>query len=1714
MRLMRPVTFALFLVLTLVLLAAFQSASAQDLELPGLAADADAYAAALHNAVPAGMNAAARTMVEQRAAQTIAAGDWVHAVPLLEQRLGTGDTTPALWLALAQGLERLPTPDHTHALAAAWQAYHDTNPGPDQLPALRVMQVALAALGRKLSEIDVLREETRRAPDDAALQRELVSRMQTYGLLVRSVHTQPESFPARVCIGFTGRVGDGPDFHPGDWVRLRPAVRDIAVTLESDDICIAGLPAGGTTQVTLLQGMPGANGLSLKQPTTLAVAMADRMPRLVFDARRFLQPASMQAQVSLASVNLSKVRLDLARISERGLQAFFTNHPVGSHLDSYDTDSLLHQDGQVVWKGSAVVPDFARNKLVHTTVPLPAAIGKPGLYVLVARAGDGTPTGEISPVAMQMVLRTNLAPTTWRGDDGVTVQVRGYANAALKPDVAVTLISANNSVLATANTDADGIARFAAPLLAGTGGMAPAALHLRGPDGDFTLLDLSEPAFDLSDRGVSGRLQPGPLDAFIWLDRGIYRPGDIVHMMALLRDGGGGPVDVPVHVVVTRPSGQVFADIVPKRSDDAALDVPITLSGGAQAGEWKIALRTAPDAPEIDYASFRVEAFVPARLAVDFGAVPLPLAPGRTSDLPIKVRFLYGAPGADLSGEGQWRLAADPTPFRAFSGYKFGIADETIPPDSHSVDLTTTDASGATTMPVDLSALPDVTEPLAAQLAATINDPAGRPVSATETLPIRPLGPMIGLRSAFTGGAVNPGAPAEFDVIAVDPAGQRIAMPVRATLVRQLPDWRLFARNGIASYETVWQDEPVDSRVVQIPADHPLRLGWQLGYGRYKLVLAQTGQGLAAASTVFESGWTFSGNPDVPARVRVSADRASYRPGMVAHVHIAPPFGGSATLLVLSNRVHVIRAVEAPAAGADLDVPVAGDWGAGAYVVVHVFRPILGAPGAAAQPSDRAIGVTWLQIDPSSRTLPIAFDTPPVLRPRTEATVAIRTTPGAWLTLAAIDEGVLQLTNFQSPDPRAHFFGRRTLGVDIHDEWAHVLRPAEGALTQLHEGGGGEMANATPPPVPQRVVALFTPPVQAASDGVVRVKLALPDFAGQLRLMVVAWAGDKIGAGNTDVTVRDPLVAEALLPRFLAPGDNARLAVLLDNVELPAGAISAHLTTSGPISLTGPADLPATLAPGARALVLSGLQADAPGSGRISLDVTGPDGFTARHETDIFVHPARGSIVVAQGRELAPGATATVAPETSGFLPGTWKATLSIGSAVRYNAAGLVQALSDYPLDCLEQAVSRGLPLAMLPTGPTAGEDRAGRLQQAVGSVLDRQRYDGAFGLWSSEDEAQPWLTAYATEFLLRARDGGAAVPPTAIDAALHWLAGKASESDTGSLEGAAQVYAAYVLALAGEAPAGAIRVIQTRAAQLPTPIARAQLAASLVRIAEPSAARALFREVLANPGRGFWWRDYGTALRDQAATAVLVQESGLNIVPPTRLAALLPGADLDPTALNTQEQAWLAAAGAALRTGTSPLSISIGGSAIQSAAYVSRSVRGAVTLHNSGSDPAWWMVSLSGIPKVPPPASRHLMHVRRLFYSLDGSTIDPGKLTQNSVFIMVIDGGADDNEVHQAIAMAGLPAGWEIAGRFSGGTVDGMHWLGELTAAQAQLAADDRFVAAIGLDPDHENFRIAVMLRAVTPGNYEYPGVALADMYRPAIYARQRTIRVDVSPP
>jgi uncharacterized protein YfaS (alpha-2-macroglobulin family) len=1685
------------ILLLLGLLCMARGLQAQGFELPGLSRDAQAWQDQLGRRYPAGATAEQKRAAEQRAAQAERIGDWAAAAAAWEDRVAGGDARPEHWLSLGRAQLRKTPPDAARALQAAWLNFQEAPAGPPEIPSLLLMAEALQRLDRPAQRIQALAAVLEREPDNLRYRRLLTEARQAAGLLVARINTEAEAEPARACLAFTLPPARRTDWQPQDWVRADPAIPGLAVLREGDQICIAGLPNGETTTVVLRAGLPGEDGLRLNRDTVLRIAMPNRRASIIFDASSFLLPRGQAPRVGLATVNLSSLSLRVVRVTERNLVPFGRQWTPGAALDSWVADDLPDSWGRTIWDGRIELPGFEANRLQRHALPLPEVLrtAGPGLYALVVRPADGTP----GRAAALPIMVTDLGVTAWRSPQGLAAQVRGLHDGQPLPGAQVRLMATNNDILAEAESGPDGLVRFAAPLLRGQGPMAPKALQATLGD-DLVQLDLEAAAFDLSDRGATGAAHPGAIDAFLWLDRGIYRPGETVQAAALLRDGSGAPLDIPARFRLRRPNGSVFAEAVPARTPGAAMLWPVPLGQGAPAGVWTLEVLADPQDPPVGKAEFRVDAFVPERLEVMAGPADGPLVPGQVLNLPVTARFLYGAPAAGLDGSAELRLQALRSPFEQHRDFLFGLVDEDFAPDLIAFDIEELDAQGNGSLAISLPRAPDTTRPLRAELAITIDEPGGRASRTALSLPVRAAHRLIGVKPLFTDLAVDAGAEAAFEVIALDGDARPVAATLRARLVRERPDWRIVTRGSLARYETVWRDEAVDSAELPVTATAPARFARRLPFGRYRLEVAEPG-GMAITSVRFRSGWAGGESAEVPDKVDVAADRRAYAPGQTARIRITPPFAGPASVAVLTDRLVSLREVQLAEGGTEIEVPVEAAWGAGAHVAVTAFRPgesRHGHPG-------RALGLAWVQVEPGTRRIEVAIETPDRITPRQPLAVPVRLTgagEGAMLTLAAVDEGILRLTRFASPDPVQHFMGRRRLAVDIRDDYGRLIPPPDGALAALRQGGDEFSAGAIE--IPQRTVALFSGPVAVAADGTATVTLDIPDFAGELRLMAVAWVGNRIGAASKPLTVRDPLVAEALLPRFLAPGDEARLPVLLGNLDLPAGAFTATLTAEGAIALAGPDQLVAELAPNARALPASAIRATATGQGVLRLAVTGPGGFTTTRESRITVRSSRALMTEVDAQEIPPGEERPLALPAGRWLAGTWRASASFGGATRYDAAGMLRLLEAFPFACLEQSASQLLAFAL------AGTDG---VQQVAERVLNKQRFDGGFGLWSAQGEIQHWTGAYATEALLRARAAGAAIPEAALAEALKAIAEQVEQDPDNPEDLAAQAYRLHVLSLAGQPRLGAARRLLEDLDALPTPLAKAQLGAAFARAGDQPRAEAAFAAALAAPARQPWLYDYGSAARDALAVAALLKESGLL---PDRLAALqavLPGPELTPQSTNIQEQAWAVAAAATLGRDGRPVRMAVNGAVQPPAPRLAVALEAPGLARNLGDAPVWAGVSVTGIPAVPAAAGRSGMRVSRRFLDLAGQPLDLGRLRQNTVFVLLLEGRAETRQAHRALVQQGLPAGWEIVGRLAAGEVAGMPWLGTLTETAATPALDDRLAAAIDLTPEVAEFRIAVRLRAVTAGQFELPGAQVEDLYRPQVFARQDTGRIAVLP-
>lgn len=1701
-------------------------ALAQGFELPGLTAESGRYEQTLTRRFPAGGTPAQRTAAETRAAQAEGRRDWAAAVAAWEERLGMGAARPEMWLSLGRALMARVPADPAKALQAAQRNFDQVAAGEPEVPSLRLMADALRAQGRWPQVIQVLEAVVERLPGDAAVRVALADARREAGLLLRRVRVEAEAEPARACMTFTIAPRAAGGWQPEDWVRAEPALPGLAVQREGEELCVAGLPWGRKTRLVLRAGLPGEGGVNLRADLPVEVAMPDRAARIAFDQRAFILPRGAPPRVSVGTMNIETLHLRLVRVSERNLVPMTTNSRLGESLDGYAAEEIPESRGRVVWEGRADVPRFQRNAMQRTVLPLPEALtgSGPGLFVLLARdAADGARTQDTAALP---IMATDLGLTAWRGAEGVAVQARGLGDARPKAGVRVALMARNNDVLAEAVTGDDGLARFGGPLLRGEGPVAPVALHAQLGD-DLVALDLEAVSFDLSDRGVTGRAYPGPVDAFLWLDRGIYRPGEAVRVSVLPRDAAGRVLDLPIRLRLKRPNGQVAAEAVPERGPEGVVLWAPTLSAGAPVGGWVIEALTDPARPPVGTIGFQVDAFVPERLEVKAGPAPGPLVAGQVLSLPVEARFLYGAPGAGLTGSAEMRLAVEPEPFEAWKGWRFGLAEEPFDGGLQTIDIPAAGPDGRGAVELTLPNLPDTSRPLRADVVVTMAEPGGRGSRAVATVPVRSAQPFVALRPAFRDGSVDDGAEAAIEAALVSPTGEALSGRLRARLVRERATWKMAVLEGRARYQTVWVDEPVDAAELTVAPGRPGRFARRVGFGRYRLEVTQEG-GLGIATIRFRSGWTGSDDPAVPDKVDVAADRQSYAAGQVARLRVTAPFAGRASVAVLTDRVLSVRELDVPAGGAEVEIPVDAGWGPGAWVAVTVFRPgEAPVPGGAPAPSGaqgaasprRAIGLGWVGLDPSARRLEVAVEGEPLLRPRQRVEIPVRVANAggaAYLTLAAVDEGILRLTRFASPDPAAHFLGRRKLGLDIRDDYGRLIAPAEGEATLLRQGGDDDMDTAGVQP-PQRIVALFSGVVSVGADGRAVVPLELPEFNGEIRLVAVAWSGERVGSGSRAVTVRDPVVAEALLPRFLAPGDEARLPVLLHNLDLPSGGVRASVSVEGPLSVEGGGSLGGELAQGQRVLPSATLRVTGAGEGVVRVAVSGPGGYAATHESRITLRSPRPLAREVVLSSLAPGVAAPVGVDAARFYPGTVSVRGSWGQPVRYDPAALMRVNVDFPFSCGEQAASRLLALV----GFEAAPERDEGMQRSVAQLLDKQRYDGSLGLWSANGAADRFVTSYGAEALLRARAAGVTVPDAPLEALLKSIRDDADSSVYEEpLDKAVQAYRMHVLAMAGRGLPGAARRLFEVLDALPTPLAKAQLGAAFARMGDRVRAEEAFASALAAPARRAWHEDYGSVARDQLAVTLLLKESGVLAGRLPELVSRLPGAELTPEAASTQEAAWGVLLASSLGRDGRPVRIAVGGRELAVAPVVSAvlagpgaAATGAVEVRNRGDRAVPQAVSVSGLPVQAPGAGRSGMRILRRFFNTDGSAVNLDTIRQNQIFLMQVEARAETGETHRAMVQQGLPAGWEIVGRFGEGEVAGMPFLGALSAAEAFPALDDRFAAAVTLTAEEPVARYAVRVRAVTAGRFELPGAEVRDMYRPTVFARQNPGRVAVAP-
>ena len=598
------------------------------------------------------------------------------------------------------------------------------------------------------------------------------------------------------------------------------------------------------------------------------------------------------------------------------------------------------------------------NEEITTALPVTDAVGtlKPGVYVMIAKPSQKS-REDYNTEATQWFIVSDLGLTAFSGDDGVHAFVRSLAETSPSADVNVKLIARNNEVLGTAKTDARGYAKFDAGLARGEGGLQPALLMAESASGEYAFLDLTSGAFDLTDRGVKGRETPGPLDGFVYTERGVYRPGEDVHIAALVRDAAGKAATLPVTLIVTRPDGVEHSRYTLKDRGLGGRDITLPLAASSQTGTWRAKLHTDPQKDPITQVSFLVEDFVPERLDLKLEAPAAALSPQETQTIKATGRYLYGPPAADLAIEGDILVKPSKKDVEGYPGFQFGQAEETIEPVRKPLDAaTTTDADGVAQVAITLPPVTQTAKPLEASVILRLRESGGRTIERTITVPVDLKQPRIGIKPLFKGTDLDEKQTASFEVVVLDGEGKRVASDGLGWVLNRLDtNWQWYRRDGQWNYEAVTLTRKVADGTLNATADGALpKIEANVDYGRYKLEITSADPSGPSASTAFNAGWyTAASEAESPEILDVALDRASYKPGDTAKLRIATKVGGKALISVLSGGLLSTQEIDVPNGGGEADVTVGENWGAGAYVTAMLYRPLDESAEAHAEPRHR-----------------------------------------------------------------------------------------------------------------------------------------------------------------------------------------------------------------------------------------------------------------------------------------------------------------------------------------------------------------------------------------------------------------------------------------------------------------------------------------------------------------------------------------------------------------------------------------------------------------------------------------------------------------------------------------------------------------------------------------------------------------------------------------
>lgn len=1529
---------------------------------------------------------------------------------------------------------------------------------------------------------------------------------------------------------------------------------------------VFGAFARGAYRMRIAAGLTSADGAVLPDVYETRFEIPARKPQARFVSQGRYLPRDAWKLVPIRHLNVRSAKLEVRRVPPENL-VFWMSNDQSERADERVADLLLSRDLPL-----SGPPDQETTSYVDLGSMVPAQTR--GLLEL--HLGASGAEGD-----RVRVLLTNLHLVAKRQADG-TVDAWALEMRSLDAvrDVELQLVRRSGFVMASCLTTPDGHCRLA-PRAGGPDDSPPFAVLARRA-GDLTYLKFSDLEAEVDEERVAGEPYRGgrPYRAALWAERGVYRPGESAHLAAILRQEGdtAPPTGMPLRAELLDPRGKTIEQRTLTTNGGGWTTFDFAFPDFASTGRYTARLQVAEAV--VGEHVFQVEEFVPERMRVQAAATEQSLLAGTDAEVDIHARYLFGGVPSEHRVELTCELEpGDFTP-EENANFHYGVWRPGTGPE---LGLTLGTASGV----LDADGAARLTCPgyrqgylgparLVAR-AAVFEAGGGRTSVGRATTAVHPERFYIGLQSDTT--KAEAGRALRVDGVVVDWNGapSTAAAEVELEWVRLEQEWGWFWDGASGRWRSRHQLRPatVEKRTAKVRD------------GRFSLSFTPASDAagflVRASAHNARTDLELEGRGDWYYRAPQEDSDRTPGPGRATWLALSnlPSPGSAAEPIARVGKEMTLR-FEAPYRGrvlwtVETDELVESAWQevdkAGpvrfsftpkkfhpnVYVTAFLVKDP-GLEGGGAFLPERAFGVRAVRLEPTELTHPLRLAAPAEVRSSSRLSVDLdlgKLDEPTWATVAAVDEGILSLTGYNSPDPFKDLFTQRALGVKTFETigWTLLIPPGGPAGSAGGKDGGLGRVRPVEP------VALWSGLVEVPTSGKVTVDFDVPSYRGELRVMAVSGGAKKLGRAETSVVVRDPLIVQSTVPRFLLGDDTAQVPVMVTNVSGKAREVEVRLTAAAldvggavgadgpgkasgsPVQIVGKDHITLDLADGADATAVFTVRAARPvGAAEIRVAVRSGD-VESVESVRLPILPKGSTERRTQRIELAQG-DQDLRPYLEGWLPLSERSTFWVTSQPYGEAFSHLKYLVRYPYGCIEQTTSAARPLLYLGELLSASDPQlvaeAGldaMVQAGIDRVLSMQTADGGFSYWPGGGTPAYWGTAYATHFLLDAKARDYRVPEEALAEALRWIERQISHfyeaggrsDDWYSKD--AEPYLHYVLALAGKPRKARAEHLLKGIGDFPVGEAREH--ALLLRAALHKAGDHRFEARLKSPdlspiqdARDNGWTFYSDRRRRALELAVLVDLFG-------RDAALEPLADLVAASLRgrpsdqftTQELVWAVTglgrfSAASAESFAPPILHADGRDLAPRGAKAGSSERTwdvvraseydnlRLTVPEKGNGKLYLILTSEGVRETPDMRyGGEGLSLARRYYDAAGEPLDPSaEMPLGELIYVELEAANPGSERIANLALVDrVPAGWEIENpRLGRGGLPEWADPDKLWQADHLDLRDDRLEVFGHLEAG-ERKTVLYAVRATTAGRFTRPSASLEAMYDPRLRARER---------